>query len=56
MISPIHSGEARWRWSILAALLELFTMPAVRAQQRVQVVTRTVEQTWNCPPGMLVRT
>jgi hypothetical protein len=55
MISPIHSGEARWRWSILAALLELFTMPAVRAQQRVQVVTRTVEQTWNCPPGMLVR-
>lgn len=55
MISPIHSGEARWRWSILAALLALFTMPAVRAQQRVQVVTRTVERTWNCPPGMLVR-
>jgi len=30
-------------------------MPTGRAQQRVQVVTRTLEQTWNCPPSMVVR-
>ncbi|HEX8506597.1 MAG TPA: hypothetical protein VF630_14635 [Hymenobacter sp.] len=39
----------------LAGLLWLLVLPAARAQQRVQVVTRTVEQIWNCPPGMAVR-
>jgi len=38
----------------LAVLLGLLTLPAGHAQQRVQVVTRTVEQTWSCPPGMAV--
>jgi hypothetical protein len=55
MTFPLHAGGARWRWSILAVLLGLLTMSTGRAQQRVQVVTRTLEQTWNCPPGMLVR-
>jgi hypothetical protein len=55
MTFPLYSGETSWRWRILTVLLGLLTMPSGRAQQRVQVVTRTLEQTWNCPPGMLVR-
>jgi hypothetical protein len=55
MIVPLHSGRARWRGRLLAVLLVLLALPTVRAQQRVQVVTRTLEQTWHCPPGMRVR-
>lgn len=43
------------RLGSLALLLGYLAPAAARAQQRVQVVTRTVEQTWNCPPGMAVR-
>lgn len=50
----IHYSGAWWRL-VLAALTVLLALPAARAQQRVQVVTRTVEQAWNCPPGMVVR-
>ncbi|SFQ76458.1 hypothetical protein [Hymenobacter arizonensis] len=55
MMLFIHWPGAWWRWGGLAVLLGLLVLPAARAQQRVQVVTRTVEQTWNCPPGMAVR-
>ncbi|MBO2013115.1 hypothetical protein [Hymenobacter negativus] len=47
-------SEAWWLLA-LAVLLGFLPPPAARAQQRVQVVTRTVEQAWNCPPGMAVR-
>ena len=39
---------------LLAALL-LLGPPAAWAQQKVQVVTRTLAQSWACPPGMVVR-
>jgi hypothetical protein len=55
MILFLPLGGAGWRGSLLAGLLGLLVLPAVRAQQRVQVVTRTLEQTWNCPTGMVVR-
>jgi len=55
MTSAIHLSTTRWRCSILTVLLELLTLLPGHAQQRVQVVTRTLEQTWNCPPSMLVR-
>jgi hypothetical protein len=55
MIVPLHSGGARRRGRLLAVLLVLLALPTVHAQQRVQVVTRTLEQTWQCPPGMRVR-
>ena len=54
MIFLIHYSDAGWRL-VLAVLAVLLTLPAARAQQRVQVVTRTVEQAWDCPPGILVR-
>ncbi|TPG62952.1 hypothetical protein EAH73_17975 [Hymenobacter nivis] len=38
---------------LLGALLGL--LPAARAQQKVQVVARTLAQSWPCPPGMAVR-
>lgn len=50
-----HLPGAWGRPGMLAGLLGLLLLPAARAQQRVQVVTRTLEQTWNCPPGMAVR-
>ncbi|SET52290.1 hypothetical protein [Hymenobacter actinosclerus] len=40
-------------WSGL--LLWLLATLGAQAQQRVQVVTRTLEQQWNCPPGTAVR-
>ncbi|WP_157887171.1 hypothetical protein [Hymenobacter sp. PAMC 26628] len=43
-----------WRLGpLVAALLGL--LPAAQAQPKVQVVTRTLAQTWRCPPGMAVR-
>lgn len=39
----------------LLGLLWLLTSTAVWAQQKVQVVTRTLEQQWTCPPNVLVR-
>ncbi|MGI4887210.1 MAG: hypothetical protein ACRYFR_19820 [Janthinobacterium lividum] len=48
--------ELRWGWRLgllLGALLGL--RPAARAQPKVQVVTRTLAQSWACPPGMAVR-
>ena len=45
----------RWGRAGLLALLWLLAMPGARAQQRVQVVTRTLEQQWACRPGTLVR-
>ncbi|MGI4872553.1 MAG: hypothetical protein ACRYFX_15420 [Janthinobacterium lividum] len=51
----LTSLRAWGRWGTLLVLLALLLLPAVRAQQRVQVVTRTVEQAWPCPPGMAVR-
>jgi len=41
------------RYGLLAALLGLL-LPEARAQQKVQVVTRTLEQSWGCPPGTTV--
>ncbi|QIL76345.1 hypothetical protein [Hymenobacter sp. HDW8] len=38
---------------LLVALLALL-LPAAQAQQKVKVVTRTLEQSWGCPPGMPV--
>lgn len=38
---------------VLAALL--LAPAAAQAQQKVQVVTRTLAQSWGCPPGMVVR-
>ena len=55
MIVLLDLCGAGWRGGLLAGLLGLLVLPAARAQQRVQVVTRTLEQTWNCPPGMAVR-
>lgn len=55
MTFPIHFSTAWGRWHILAVLLGVLTLLPGHAQQRVQVVTRTLEQTWNCPPGLLVR-
>ncbi|UYZ62060.1 hypothetical protein [Hymenobacter weizhouensis] len=46
---------AQLRTGLLAALLGLLLLPAAWAQQKVQVVTRTLEQSWSCPPGMAVR-
>ena len=42
------------RLGLLTALLGLLLRPAAWAQQKVQVVTRTLEQSWKCPPGMAV--
>ncbi|SHI89825.1 hypothetical protein SAMN02745146_1844 [Hymenobacter daecheongensis DSM 21074] len=41
----------------LLALLLVWSLalPAARAQRKVQVLTRTIEQTLPCPPGTLVR-
>ncbi|HEX8325933.1 MAG TPA: hypothetical protein VF629_00225 [Hymenobacter sp.] len=49
------NSPVAWRLAVLAGLLWLLAPPAAWAQPRVQVVTRTVEQTWNCPPGTVVR-
>jgi len=43
------------RLGLLAALLVLGGLPTARAQQKMQVVTRTLEQSWPCPPGAVVR-
>jgi hypothetical protein len=43
-----------WRLAVVL-LLGWLVLPAAQAQQRVQVVTRTVEQTWACPPGTAIR-
>lgn len=43
------------RLGLLLALLALGVLPAAWAQQKVQVVTRTLEQSWPCPPGVVVR-
>jgi hypothetical protein len=53
MRTSSNSSNA-WRLAV-ALLLGWLWLPAVQAQQRVQVVTRTVEQTWACPPGTTVR-
>jgi hypothetical protein len=47
------SSQTWLRLGLLALLLGLLA-PAARAQQKVQVVTRTLEQSWNCPPGTTV--
>lgn len=47
------STNAWPRFGPLLALLALLA-PVARAQQKVQVVTRTLEQSWNCPPGTTV--
>ncbi|GGH90261.1 hypothetical protein GCM10011495_35730 [Hymenobacter frigidus] len=52
---PFHSCWAAWRTGAWTMLLGLLTVPIAWAQQPVQVVTRTLEQTWNCPPGTVVR-
>lgn len=44
------------RWGeVLLLLLYLWLPGAVQAQRKVQVLTRTIEQTLTCPPGTLVR-
>jgi hypothetical protein len=55
MILRTYLLPAWWRLGALGMLLSLLGLPVAQAQQRVQVVTRTVAQTWNCPPGMVVR-
>ncbi|MDJ0364385.1 hypothetical protein QMK33_04420 [Hymenobacter sp. H14-R3] len=40
---------------LLAGLLSLLALPPAWAQQKVQVVTRTLAQNWPCPPGLAVR-
>ena len=55
MIPRTYLRAAWWRVAALGVLLGLLAQPSAQAQQRVQVVTRTVAQTWNCPPGMVVR-
>lgn len=42
-----------WLLPLLVALL--LAGPGAHAQQKVQVVTRTLAQSWACPPGMVVR-
>lgn len=42
-------------WSGLLTLFWLLVAAPAQAQQRVQVVTRTLVQQWGCPPGALVR-
>ena len=45
-----------WRWGgLLSLLLWGAALPAARAQRKVQVLTRTIEQTLPCPAGTLVR-
>ncbi|MFD1467940.1 hypothetical protein ACFQ48_06865 [Hymenobacter caeli] len=51
----IRSARGRWQSGALAVLLGLLALPAAQAQQRVQVVARTLEQSWSCPPGRVVR-
>lgn len=45
----------RWGESLLLGLLYLGLLSAVQAQRKVQVLTRTIEQTLPCPTGTLVR-
>ena len=42
-------------WRMVPLLAALLLGPAAEAQQKVQVVTRTLAQSWACPPGMAVR-
>ena len=44
-------------WRPLLGLLAawLLALPPAWAQQKVQVVTRTLAQSWPCPPGLAVR-
>ncbi|MGI4742074.1 MAG: hypothetical protein ACRYG7_43480 [Janthinobacterium lividum] len=55
MIFLIYLARAGWRAGSLGLLLGLLAVPMVHGQQVVQVVTRTLEQSWACPPGMAVR-
>jgi hypothetical protein len=52
MFSPVLPRIWLRCW-LLAALLALL-LPVAQAQQKVKVVTRTLEQSWGCPPGMVV--
>ncbi|MEJ7659752.1 MAG: hypothetical protein WKG07_09060 [Hymenobacter sp.] len=38
----------------LALLLNLLALLPALAQQKVQVVTRTLDKSWPCPPGVVV--
>ena len=51
------AGRAgRWPLPLWLLLGLLWLLPATgRAQQKVQVVARTLEQSWPCPPGLVVR-
>ncbi len=55
MIFLTYLARAWWRVSLLGLLLGLLPVPVVHGQQIVQVVTRTLAQSWACPPGMAVR-
>jgi len=45
----------RWGELLLLALLCFGLLPTAQAQRKVQVLTRTIEQTLACPTGTLVR-
>jgi len=49
-----HQVFTQWRTGLLLLGWWLSTLSA-QAQQKVQVVTRTLEQRWVCPPNHLVR-
>ncbi|WP_324670948.1 hypothetical protein [Hymenobacter sp. GOD-10R] len=53
MIIPFTSMRMWWRSGLLILLLGL-QLSAAQAQQKVQVVTRTLEQSWSFRPGMSV--
>lgn len=56
-VLPIFLPNAGWRWGrpLLLLLLWLGCQQPVHAQRKVQVLTRTIEQTLACPAGTLVR-
>lgn len=43
------------RQLVLLLAAWLLALPPAWAQQKVQVVTRTLAQSWDCPPGLAVR-
>ncbi|MDF7814440.1 hypothetical protein [Hymenobacter sp. YC55] len=52
----LHIGKPRrWGEGLLVLLLCLGLAGGVQAQRKVQVLTRTIEQTLPCPTGTLVR-
>ncbi|MGY2130921.1 hypothetical protein ACW9KT_01745 [Hymenobacter sp. HD11105] len=53
MMFLFNLPRIRLRGWLLAALLALL-LPTAQAQQKVKVVTRTLEQSWDCPPGTTV--